>query len=1053
MLWLDPKSPPLLAVLATLGIGVSQTQAAGPRDYDGPSDWRGDDATTDETPGEATPGAEATPDEPPVVAEPEAPPVEPPPDDEDAGCGDDDFCVEDLTTDEEALKKEMAPKVAPKLAGPSGTLAGRMLDATSGSPLIGVNVIVVGTTYKTKTDIEGRFNLQVPPGTYQVRVWYDAYEGMTVSGLVVAKDDTVNLNRELRPIAGMTQTVAVTAEINKESAAGKLVERKKSAASRDMMSRDDIRKSGGGATSSVARRIVGSTIVGNRFLFVRGLGHRYGNTLLDGARLPSPDPNLRTVPLDIFPSGVLSAINVQKTATPDVPADFTGASIQLESRETPEKFTWSLQANFGMNTATSFRERARGDRFFGDGVAFGNLGRGLPQSFQTRDPIDLTYQRPGSLDNVWTNQDIERFGKSMPSTNTQVTDQASALPNMSLGGAVGDTLHPWGTDLGVFAGVGYTNQRQTLREDIRVFNAQCLAPDAEGVCPYDQITVNDVTPRVDYKGLKTTDNVQLSGLGMLKWKLNKHHRLAFTSFYTRDADREARILEGRARPTANEDIVRNTRMRYMMRSVLFTRLGGKHEFPAAKGFTVDWFGSYSQARLDDPLLREMLFRQVGDGFIVDQAESGKFQFFKLIDHTASGGLNFTVPFKQWRGLDSRFKFGGWAENKSRNFSTRTFDYDLAGGLGSSIPPGTGNIINDDSIGGGQSASDGGTQAFFLREYTRAKDSYRGSQRVLAGYGLIDLPFVRWFRVVGGARFEANDQSVRPYDPFGRPISDTDNATIKDRVVLPSGSLIFSPTDKMNIRLGAAETVARPEFRELAPFLFTDFVGGFDVQGNTQLKSTRVWNADLRWEWFPSANEVIAVSGFFKHFNDPIERVIAARATPFQTFRNADSATNVGIEAEARKSLEFIAKPLRDVSLGVNFAYVHSRVQLPPYNPEDPLDVSTSRRRPMEGQSPFVVNTYLAYDNERIGTNVRLLYNTFGQRIAFVGAQGLPDIFELPVHTVDVSLLQRLHKGLSLNAGVFNALNWRQRFAQGDRTKETYSTRRGVTFVLGINYTF
>lgn len=1064
------KSPTLLLTLATIGIGVSETQAAGPRDYQGPQGWSQDGEAVPVPPAQP-PGAtpEAPPAETPPPAEgdfpvedttepPASPPAAPPPE-EDSGCADGDFCVEDLTTDEEALKKEMAPKAAPKLAGPSGTLSGRMLDATSGSPLIGVNVTVVGTDHKTKTDIDGKYTLAVPPGTYQVRIWYDAYEGMTISGVVVGKDETATVNRELKPIAGMTQTVAVTAEINKESSAGKLVERKKSVAARDMMSRDDIRKSGGGATSAVARRIVGSTIVGGRFLFVRGLGHRYGNTLLDGARLPSPDPNLRTVPLDIFPSGVLSAINVQKTATPDVPADFAGASVQLESREIPDKFTWSLQGQFGMNTATSFRERAQGDRFFGDGVAFGNLSRHLPSAFDTDRPIDLADQRPGTLDNTWNNQQIERFGEAMTTTNTRVTGNTHALPNMSLQGAIGDTFKPWGTELGVFAGVGYVNQRQTLREHIGVFRGDCLVDVGDNEpCPEGKGVVKaDEPARVDYDGLKTTDNVQLSGLGAVKWKLNKHNRLAFTTFYTRDADREARILDGKSRATTNENTVRNTRLRYMMRSVLFTRLGGKHEIPAAKGFTIEWFGSYTQARFDDPLLREMLFRQTDSGYVVDPAESGKFQFFKLLDHTGSGGLDFTAPFKQWGGLDARFKFGGWAEGKRRNFNTRAFDYEVHDPMNNQPPGGLGNIIGRDTIGGGPPppGQQAETQPFFLREFTRPEDSYNGKQRVFAGYGMLDLPIVRWFKVVGGARFEANDINVSPYDRFGRPIQDYQSkvADLKDRVVLPSAGLIFSPTGNMNVRLVGAETVARPEFRELAPFLFTDFVGGYDVQGNTALRSTRIWNADLRWEWFPSANEVVAVSVFYKHFIAPIERVVGNRATPFQTFRNADAADNIGAEAELRKNLEFVSKRLRDVSLGANFAYVYSRVRLPPYDPDNPLDASTSRVRPMEGQSPWIVNAFLGYDNERSGTNIRLLYNAFGKRIAFVGIMPLPDIYELPVHTMDLTLLQRVHKGLSLNVSIFNMLNWKQRFAQGDAGHFTYATRRGTSFVIGLNYTF
>ncbi|HFE47281.1 MAG TPA: TonB-dependent receptor, partial [Nannocystis exedens] len=289
---------------------------------------------------------------------------------EEEGC-DDGFCIEDLTEDEEALAKELeVPKVTVK--GPTGAVHGHILDSTDGSPLIGAKITAVGTKYGTRSDLNGDFELLLPPGIYQIRVWYDAYEGVTISNVSIEADDRTTLNRELAPIPGMAQTVVVESEINQESAAGKLIERKKSTSSRDILSRDDIQKSGGGATSALARRIVSATVIDGRYLFVRGLGHRYGNTLFDGARVPSPDPNRRSVPLDIFPSGALSAINVQKTATPDVPGDFAGGSVQLESRQPPEEFSASLSAKLGLNTATLGREGLEGQRFAGDRVAFGN---------------------------------------------------------------------------------------------------------------------------------------------------------------------------------------------------------------------------------------------------------------------------------------------------------------------------------------------------------------------------------------------------------------------------------------------------------------------------------------------------------------------------------------------------------------------------------------------------------------------------------------------------------------------------------------------------------
>ena len=293
--------------------------------------------------------------------------------------------------------------------------------------------------------------------------------------------------------------------------------------------------------------------------------------------------------------------------------------------------------------------------------------------------------------------------------------------------------------------------------------------------------------------------------------------------------------------------------------------------------------------------------------------------------------------------------------------------------------------------------------------------------------------------------------------FGRPIDEEDNANVKDNDVLPSVSLIFpvgnDKTGDMNVRLVGTKTLARPEFRELAPFLFTDFVGGFDVYGNPSLRTTKIWNADLRWEWFPSANEVVALSAFYKYFDGPIERVIGARATPLQSYRNAKAAHNIGAELELRKNLEFISKAIRDLSIGANFAYIYSRVDFGQIDPasNDPFAVRVAADRPMEGQSPFVVNAYLAYDNDASGTNVRALYNTFGRRIAFVGGQGLPHIYELPIHSVDLTLRQRVYKGLSASVLAYNILNWQRRFVQGADDDITYSARRGTTFVLGLQY--
>ncbi|MCB9756329.1 MAG: carboxypeptidase regulatory-like domain-containing protein [Myxococcales bacterium] len=1081
----------LLTLFAVVSVAPTSARAdAGPRDYQGPGE-----VEPVVKPGGGAPAPKPKPEEPPPDVTPDVDDgeggvvfvIEDASDDEggdeggdgfvmedasDEGEGegegdegdegedcDDGFCFEDLSDDEEALAAEAAVEVK-TIKGPSGAIKGTLKDSTSGSPLIGATVKIPKSKYAAETNINGEYTLNAPPGTYSLEIIADGYKPTTIDNVKVEQDKETKVNDELQPFGALT--VVVEGELNTESAAGKLVERKKAATAQDVMSREDISKSGGGSTSSVARRIVGSTVVGGRYLFIRGLGHRYGNTLFDGARVPSPDPNIRTVPLDIFPTSALGAINIQKTAMPDVPADFTGGSTQLETRNTPDELSWELGADIGVNTETTFQNALRGDAFFGDNLAFGNLARQLGPAYSTAQKIDAAEQ-DANLNNIYSNEQIRDFGRGLPSTNTAVYP-TMAPPNWGVKGMIGDTVHPWGTDLGVLATLSYDNSVQSLRPDVvEVWGSTCpdgtIQPGAGSCPPAASVTTT-------YRNnLLTTKNVKWSGLFLLKWRLSDNHRLSLSTMYTRDADNEARRLgnyqgESFVRSLGTQPVT-NTRLRYQMRSILFTRLGGKHEFPAAKDLTLDWFGSFAQARQDDPLLREMLFFRtesagIAEGdrtsrpevYKIEPNDSSRFQWMNTLDNTGTGSVNLTLPFQQWSKLDSRFKFGAWAEGKDRQFTSRTFKWRVPGGV--EPPLGTGNIFNDETIGGPTDPD----ATFYLRETTRDVDSYNARQRLLAGYAMLELPFTRWFKIAGGVRFEGSDIQLDQYSPFTNQVTQAEVARVVDNDPLPSVALIFPVRSDMNVRLAGYETVARPEFRELAPFIFTDFVGGIDVQGDPNLVSTKIWNADLRYEWFPSANEVLAVSGFFKYFEDPIEAFIQNGPTLRQSYQNARGALNGGAELELRKNLEFIAKPLRDLSIGANFAYIYSRVQIR-FDVSDTL-ANSNADRPLQGQSPYIFNAFISYDNDKSGTNLRVLFNTFGRRIYAVGAGGLDDIYLLPIHTLDFVAEQRLYKGLHLDFKAANMLNWKEERVQWHGTSDErvlYRVRRGVSFSLGLSYKF
>lgn len=960
--------------------------------------------------------------------------------------GDWSFEVEDVSEDPSAIEQEVKAATVEATAGPVGVVSGKLEDSVSGDPIIGATVEVVNGKYKTKTDANGEYSLRLPPGIYELRLRSDASQPLRISNVEVRQDDTVELDRELKPLAGAGQVVKVEAEMNRESEGARLLQRKESSAARDLMSRDEIAKSGGGSTSGVARRIVGSTVVGGRYLFVRGLGHRYGNTLFDGARVPSPEPELRTVPLDIFPSGALSAINIQKTFTPDVPADFAGGSTQLESREVPDEFILEVGAELGANTATTARQMVTHGGFAeADAFGFGNLPRAIPEALPTTYAVGPTVL-DDSLRPAWTPEQTERFGESL-STDTRVRHGAKAPPNFGFKATTG-----WGREygkqggkIGFLVAANYKSKHSTLREQVRLYGL------TDG-------KLDTATPQTDFRGVRTTNTVAWSSIGLVKWKIDRQHKLELLGLYSRDADDETREYSGDARSVAPVPII-NTRQRYVMRSVLLTRLGGKHTFPKAKGLQLDWFGSYAQAQRDDPSMRDMVYATNNAGVTTLDITNGggKQLFLDLEDHTESGAANLTLPFEQWGQLPAKLGTGVWIEGKQRSFFARR----LAVGTvsGAVIPTGTGDIFSAGNIGGGV-----GPQPFFYRETTRDNDNYDAEQEIYATYAQLDLPLVRWLKLSGGARFEASFIDVSPFDFFARNrgedgVDEAQAASLDDYDVLPAASLIFSPTDEMNIRVVGTQTLARPEFRELAPFEFTDFVGGATVIGNPALVSSKIWNADLRWEWFPSASEVVAVSVFYKYFDDPIERTAGPRIPRLVSFRNATRAQNVGVELEARKNLELMGEALEGFSLGANFAYVFSRVELGSQcNPDtDPTcdtsvpDVSTSRERPLQGQSPFVVNAYLDYDDENSGTSARFLYNAFGRRIADVGALGLPDTYEEAIHDFGFVLGQEVYDDLTLSVGIDNILNYPRRFTQGAERAVTYLAWPGTTFTLGLSY--
>lgn len=1009
-----------------------------------------------------------------IIAPVAAPEGEQPPEDgeltEDSG-----FVFEDISEDEEALAAELKSGEV-QAEGKVGTVSGRVANAKN-EPLAGVYVRAVGTDYLARTGVDGTYELKLPPGSYTLKIELDLYKSVELTAVSVSEGGVTSQDAELVPMAGVMETFEVADELNLEAEGALQEARKQKTSVNDGIDATEISKAGGGSASSVAVRIVGATVVDGRYLFVRGLGHRYGNTLLDGARVPSPEPEIRTVPLDVIPAGALSAINIQKTFTPDVPGDFTGGSTQFVTRDAPDDPTVNIGVEVGANTVTSLQPMVTHAGHTGyDLFALGNIPRRLPDSF----PVDQPVGRGGG----WSPEEVEAQGKALD-TRTRVMRGANAPLNFGFKLVAGDSwkFNDRGGKFGLLFAGGYKNEHQSNREIINQFGI------TEGV-------IDTASQRVQLSSLRTTYTTSYNGLLKLELHANTNNRWALTGFYAREGQDETRDMYGEVREVAPADQLNYTRQRYVMRSIAMTQLRGSHKIPRAANLDIEYFGSYSRAQRDDPSLREMVFfyNETNDYYTIDTqvGPTGSQLFLDLVDDNENAGLDLSVPFRQWKGLDTKIKFGAWVDAKQRSFRAPRYDFGYATGV--PVPSGRDNPIDDETIGGGVSATNGGTRPFTLWDRTRPQDGYDAWSRNVAGYAMIDLPFVRWFKISGGVRLESNVIAITSVDPFAAPGDEPFPTTrLVDLDWLPAASLIFSPPlpergGDFNIRVSGSRTLARPEFRELAPFQFRDYVGGFTKQGYTELQSTRIWNADLRFEWFPRKAEVVAISGFFKHFTDPSEEVIGASPNqPQASFANVEGAINGGVEFEFRKALDFLApksaeqarKALRDLSIGANFAYVHSRVRLgppchlpgevPQLDGSIPVEgcrvvyqVSSSRVRPLQGQSPWVVNAFIDYDNAEIGTNVRLMYNAFGPYIAQVSGLGLPDIYQQPMHMLDLTASQRLlayrrnawgdlRNQLLLVVEIENLLNTRR--VQLQDQEIVYSTRDGATFTVGLQWKY
>ncbi|MCW7469036.1 TonB-dependent receptor [Leptospira kanakyensis] len=969
-----------------------------------------------------------------------------------------------------------------------GSIRGEVLDASTAEPMFGVTVLIRNPQKFAKTDLDGKYELVgVPEGTHTLEFVMIGMETVKKSVSVQAgKTEKVNLVMGAKKL----DEVLVQDRAMNDTEASLLKYQKKAAAVSDGISAEAIAKTPDSSAGDVMRRVTGITLVGGKYVFVRGLGERYSNTMFNGVPLPSPEPDKRVVPLDLFPAAMIKNIVVSKTFIPEDSAEFSGGTVKIETKEYPDKYFFKFGLKLGYNANTT---NQNWKTYSGGGQDWLGIDEGNRKKPSIVDTLpNAQFVEGGRLTGGYPREIIT--AGSLSFNNQWSPKQTDAPWNKGLDISTGNVFKfsesvKWGT---LFA-VTYNRDNQFKQEIDRFNLVGSVSPDLprEG-------KNRVLLPVLNYRSRIYEETVSWGTMFNNTLDFGKGQRVYWKNFFSVNNDKQVREYEG-----INNNIpfeLQSTKLNYVMRNIFNSSIGGDHRLPIGETVTkFDWVASYSEANRNQPDMRDTTYATTPGTAGTNGAPllsspnigySSRF-FSESKDISRYVGVNYEIPFKQWSGFESKFKTGYSAVDRERNFEAEFFSFvnqngDAGRGLANQslgsrfypLPPEA--ILNPFNRG---------ANGYQIREFTRPTDKYMAQQKIHSYYGQFDLPIIKDLRFIGGARYEDNYQAVRTFnpfsprddffarfdyrselDPFLRNLVDPNyrqtNAKLANRNVLPSANFVYSLNDITNIRFAYTQTLTRPDFRELSPFEFTDILGGPPVKGNPDLKQTYIHNYDLRYETFPGGEDFFAVGVFRKNMIDPIERVVQVDNQFRYSFVNAKQAYIQGAEIEARKGLGFISEYLERWSLGINTFFIKSEVQLNDWayyqlaqmGVINDVNRPTSLSRPLQGQSPYVYNFNLRYRfDKQANHTITFLFNEFGRRINSVGGLGIPDTYESPVGVFDAVYSLKYDEKLIFKVAARNLNDARVKIVQENpvlgREETVYSYRTGPTITMSATYNF
>ena len=885
----------------------------------------------------------------------------------------------------------------------NASLSGKITDSKTNEALFGAKVILQGLGKGAVTDGDGNYSLKgLSAGTYILEVRNETYNNLILTEIKLKENENLVLNIPLDKVILEFGPVTVKAKVNRESTTEILRLQRNSATVVDGITSETFKKTPDSKASDVLKRISGASVQDNKFVVVRGLSDRYNFALINGAPLPSSESDRKAFSFDVFPSNMLDNLVIIKTATPDLPGEFAGGVIDINTTEPKENDFQSIQIGSSYNLITTFKDFKTYDGSKTDFLGFSSSSRTLPSGLPSTEDFN----------NLSALQKAE-YAKSIP--NSWGTYSRFALPNLNLQYSIGKTIKlAEERNFGYVFAYNYQSNMSFNKVTRREFEESTA-----GV-----ITKNEL------KDSAFTQSVLNSAMFNMKFKLNKNNSLQLKTLYSLSSDDKVNIRNGK-RDMDVESVFseKSTNIWYTQNKLLSSQLLGNHEFKNKMKFK--WIAGISDVKREIPFLRRTVYQQsdtalpfaaVIQNNDISTLGAGNMFWSLLNEKIVSAKYDLSIPL-EFLNTKTELKIGGMHQYRTRSFESRNLGFSKYDPAGNSSFNSQLLLLPEDQIFSNSNLGlmTDGQGGFKLEEGTNVDDSYQAFSLLNAAYAMFDTKITEKFRIVGGARLESYHQNFK-YIEFGSNLQQNIDTTVVD--ILPSVNLIYSLTNKVNFRLSASKTVSRPEFRELAPFSFYNFLNDNLTSGDPTLKRASINNYDARFEFFPGAGQIFSVSAFYKQFTNPIEMILrtGTSGTPELYYDNVGNTKNYGAEFEYRMNLGFLNSKdsisfLKDITLYANASIIRSSVDLSMYAGQAEY---TNSARPLQGQSPYIINAGIYYSAPK-DVNFSLSYNLVGQRIAIAGSIQEPSVWENGRNVIDFQISKMFKKKLELKLNVKDLL--------------------------------